>query len=122
MDRFNSPPRVPVPRDWQSAPKIVKGWSYQLSWLAIVVAVLGIVLVPLGGQLSPAERLGGVIFYAVLLALYVWLNRALKNGVPAAWTAQMILSILGLIAFPLGTLIHGYILSQWFKPENRAWF
>jgi len=119
---FNLPPRIPERRDWQSAPKVVTGWAYQLTWLAMVVTAMGVIFVPLADQMSPAEKFVGVLFYAVLLGLNVWLNRALKRGLPAAWRTQVALSTLGLVGFPLGTLIHGYILSQWFKPETKDWF
>src|SRR5437867_11488884 len=119
MEPFDSPSSVPGPRDWRNAPKVVKGWAYQLTWLGILLAVLGIVIVPTSERLSAAEKLFGVLFYVALLALNIWLNRAMKKGTPAAWMAQFILSVLGLLAFPLGTLINGYILSQWFKPESR---
>ena len=96
MAAFNTPPQMPVGHDWQSAPKIVKGWAYPLSWLAIVFSVFAIIVVPFASDFSPGQKLGGMVFYAVLLALYGWLNRALKNGTPVGWTAQMILSLLGL--------------------------
>ena len=78
MEPFNFPPLTPAPRNWLSAPPVVKGWAYQLSWLAIAIAILGIVAVPFAGE-TPAEKVGGVIFYVVLLAFFIWLNRGLKK-------------------------------------------
>ncbi|MBV9867085.1 MAG: hypothetical protein JO316_17155 [Abitibacteriaceae bacterium] len=78
-----------------------------------------------GAAARGAGPVGGIVmafFYGLLLAVDIWLNRALKQGTPAAWTVQIVLSALGLCGFPIGTLIHGYILSQWFSPETKAWF
>jgi hypothetical protein len=139
-----SPPPIPNPidpnfagpigprGDWASAPKIVKGWAYPLTWLGIVVLpiVMGLALFG-GGDARTAERIGAAggpqgmvvaIIYGALWAYTIWLNRSLKKGAPAAWAGQIALSALGLLGFPVGTIIHGYILSQWFKPEVKAWF
>lgn len=134
MNDFNQPP-IPDPfqtttalpviaRDWQSAPPIVKGWAYPLTWLGIVVFPLLIiaVLATGGNSQSPAEGIAAAVVYGVFFVVTIWLNRALKKGTAVAWTVQIILSVLGLCGFPVGTLIHGYILSQWFKPETKAWF
>jgi len=136
MEPFNSPPPIPTPDgqiqtmpastaargDWQAAPKIIKGWAYPLTWLAIVLFALFIVVALVSRDIPVTGKLGLALLYAVFLAISIWLNRALKKGVQAAWTVQIIVSVLGLLGFPLGTLIHGYILSQWFKPETKAWF
>ncbi len=104
--------------DWKSAPKIVRNWAYQLSWLGIIFLPLLIVV----GLFSSQRSILVVVLYAALWGVDIWLNRALKKGAQSAWVAQIILSILGLLAFPVGTAIHAYVLSQWFKPETRAWF
>ena len=136
MESPNSPPPIPTPDgqmsppaafaltrgDWHNAPKIVRGWAYPLTWLAIVVLAIFVVVALFSGDMPLSGKLGLAAFYGVFLAINIWLNGALKKGVQAAWTVQLIMSILGLLAFPLGTLIYGYIPSQWFKPENKAWF
>lgn len=123
----NLPPVAPVVSngDWQSAPPIVRGWAYPLTWLAIVVFPILILVSLMGGDKdlsSPGERIILAAIYALFFGGAIWLNRALKKGAPAAWIVQIIFSALGLLGFPLGTIIHGYILSQWFKPETKAWF
>jgi hypothetical protein len=126
MDHRPPPYRQPLPvtaqREWRNAPPIVKGWAYPLTWLAIVVFPILIAVVLVNGDLEAAGRLflGGL--YSCLFVLSIWLNRALKRGLSAAWVVQLVMSVLGLLGFPIGTLIHGYILSQWFKPETKAWF
>lgn len=120
---FQAPPLLKTDGDWQNAPKIIKNWAYQVTWLGIIFFSAAIFIVLLDkGKLSPAEKIGGALFYAALLAVEIWLNRALKKGTRAGWTVQLIVSILSLCLFPLGTAIHAYILSQWSKPENKAWF
>ena len=123
----NTPARTPMMSDvhlgdWQTAPVVVKGWVYPLTWLALVVLPIAMIAVLFMPQQSSAERFGLFVLYAALFGFQLWINRGIKKGTPAIWTVQMILSILGLVGFPIGTLIHGYILSQWFKPETKAWF
>ena len=128
-----APPGVaPVQREWKDAPSIVKGGAYPLAWLAIVIIPLVMIAVLAGvsddsgrGNLpgsDPVERGVYLVIFGVLLGINIWLNRALKRGASAAWVVQIIISVLGLLSFPVGTLIHGYLLSQWFKPETKAWF
>ncbi|HEX8551783.1 MAG TPA: hypothetical protein VF681_09535 [Abditibacteriaceae bacterium] len=107
--------------DWQSAPIVIRGWAYTLSILGmIVVALVGIAGLT---QNEPiAEKIGGLLFVGLLFGTFFWQRKAIRRGAANAWVVQIILSALGLLAFPLGTLIHGYILSQWFKPEVKAWF
>ena len=124
----NTPPIAPLINvsrgDWQTAPLVVKSWAYILTWLGLIFTPIAMVIVfsTSRSQESTSTKLGMFTFYVLLFAFLWWLNRAIKSGKPVAWTVQIILSILGLLAFPLGTLIHGYILSQWFKPETKAWF
>lgn len=116
------PPVVAVRGDWATAPKIVKSWAYQLSWLGIVVLPIIIFTALFSSPASPSQRVSVALVYGILLGVDVWINRALKKGTRAAWGVQIALSVLGLLAFPIGTFIHGYVLSQWFKPETKAWF
>ena len=74
-----------------------------------------------------ANGLGmGMIALATLgLGLNVWLHFALTKGTKAAWTAQIVVSILTIISLPRIVLLliaHAYLLSQWFKDETKAWF
>jgi hypothetical protein len=129
-DPFQRPPQMPqTPRDWKNAPSVVRGWAYPLTWLGIIgmAIFIGVSLLgysdPANAQPAPMiERVIEAAVYSVFLAATVWLNYALKKGIAAAWTVQLIFSILGLCGFPLGTAINVYILSQWSKPEVKAWF
>jgi hypothetical protein len=109
-------------KSWENAPKIVKGWAYPLSWLGIIFGVFAVLVGPFVVDEAVPVRAFLVLFWGAVLALLVWLNRGLKRGTQSAWTVQLILSIVGLLGFPLGTLINGYILSQWSKPEVKWWF
>jgi hypothetical protein len=134
VNDFNPPPipdpfQVPTPptlaeRDWKNAPPVIKNWAYPLTWLGIIALPL-VMLFPFIDTHESHDRgelIAMTTAYGVALAITVWLNRGLKKGTPAAWTVQFISSILGLCGFPLGTIINGYILSKWSKPEVKAWF
>jgi hypothetical protein len=114
----------PVARtEWKDAPKVVRGWAYPLTWLSIALLPLVILAVMLNSDSGNlAERIGQAVLYFLLWAVAIWQNGALKRAAPSAWITQIILSVLGLLGFPLGTIINGYILSQWFQPETKAWF
>ncbi len=112
------------------------GAYYLLLWLGIVIVPLAILgMSDLGSQVDAIAVLTALIF-VFLICTYVWLNRNFKKGTSAAWIVQLFVSgsiILnsligyassGSISF-VGTIafaIHTYILSQWFKPETKAWF
>ena len=108
-------------RTWETAPKIVKGWAYPLSWLGIVFWSL----VMMSSAVMDEEmglRIVAFLASAGFFAVMIWLNRGLKKGTQAAWILQIIFSTLWLLAFPLWTIVNGYVLSNWFKPETKAWF
>jgi peptidoglycan biosynthesis protein MviN/MurJ (putative lipid II flippase) len=56
-------------------------------------------------------------------ATNVYLALHVLKPTPGAWDVQVIFSCLCLVfGFPVFTLLHGILLNQWFKPENKAWF
>lgn len=118
------------PQEWQNAPRIVRD-ARLVNGLGVILCLLGVlamVLTTLGGERggdAPNDPVTAFVLLAVyggIAVLLMWLIRSLKRGLAAAWTVQMVLSILGLLGFPLGTIIHGMILSRWFQPETKAWF
>ncbi len=148
---FSTPPPIPTPDgnfpqaqpqnttmthdDWKTAPSIVRGWAYPLTWLGIVIlplAMLG------AGILIKTAGTTGILLLLFFLALFVadvYLNRNFKKGTPAAWIVQIVKSSISIISLPINLLSHGnlipamigfalhtYILSQWLKPEVKAWF
>ncbi len=118
----SSPQSVPgiVPGDWATAPKIIKGWAWQL-------AILGSIVLPFFIYFSAARNGGSVWGIFTLINIVAWfidlfMVYGLRQGLSVAWFVQIVVSALGLTNCPLGTLLHGYLLSQWFKPEVKAWF
>ena len=124
--------------DWKSAPVVVKGWAYPLTWLGIIGFPLGILEAWVRLSRSGVAALVLLILCVVLFAAVVWLNRNFKKGTTAAWLVQIAVSSFSILNLPIslfvflhggnpingivGFLINGYILSQWFKPETKAWF
>jgi hypothetical protein len=99
--------------------------------LNAVMAVIYIIIVVAQFLRSPhsadsAEEVGritGCIMIIVLaIGLPSWLAQEFRKGNPKAWSVQIAFSALGLLNCPLGTLINGYILSQWFRPDVKVWF
>lgn len=111
-------------KEWKNAPQIVKGWAYVLNWFSIILIPLA-ALVTVVGEDAPEEPVikGIMVFlYFISWMIAIWHSYSLKRGASYAWTTQIVLSILGFCAVPLGTVLNLYILSQWFKPETKRWF
>ena len=109
-------------RTWRNAPSgvrdariiIVLNMIYEV--LVLAMAAGGLLRnAPLGSPLVCA-------LLAVIFAVQVWLLMSLRRGKPGAWEVTLVLSVLGLLAFPVGTLINIILLVKWFKPETKAWF
>ena len=113
-------------RTWSNAPSGVRD-ARALAWLGLLGSTLMLILTIIALTSPDFRKELGLnviieIVYSFFFPLYVWLLIALKRGVRAAYYVQMIVAIIGLIGFPLGTLINGYILYKWFRPETKAWF
>lgn len=108
--------------DWKSAPFVIRCCAYPLTWLGIIIPPCFVLFVFF--QKSPVSE--EKIFLTVLAGLCAFfaisLNDVLLTGKHSGWIIQLIVSVLGLLWFPIGTAINTYILSQWFKPETKAWF
>lgn len=63
-----------------------------------------------------------LIVFAPIALANIFLITSLRKGNPVAWHVQMVLSLLGLLGFPIQTVIHALVLSKWFKPDTKAWF
>lgn len=111
-------------RTWKNAPSGVRD-ARTLAWLGVIGSGLCLfILIAAFLNTGFAVALGSPVIWveALLFPFYVWLLGALKRGATSAYYIQMVVSILGLMGFPLGTLISLYVLFKWFKPETRAWF
>ena len=114
-------PAPPIGGDWATAPKIVKNWARQLAMLG-VAGYLFVGVVYSSQAHSALERVILILICGAMFALNAWLIWALRKGISAAWSVQLVVSGLGLLNCGIGTILHGYVLSQWFKPEVKAWF
>jgi hypothetical protein len=61
-------------------------------------------------------------FVVALLALYLWTGRGLRTLKPSARIVAGILAALGLLSFPIGTLINGYFLYLLFSEKGKTVF
>jgi hypothetical protein len=115
----------PAPREalqcWEAAPLVVRSWAYTWSFLAMWISAFLGALLWLGAE-SFATKSWRTLLCLLIFVISHLQRKGLKNGGKIAWKTQIVLSLLGLIWFPIGTVIHGYILSQWFRREVRAWF
>lgn len=57
-----------------------------------------------------AFGVGMAVFMIALSVFYVWIGRGLRSLNPVVRIPAAVLSALGLLGFPIGTLINGYIL------------
>jgi hypothetical protein len=113
-------------RTWSNAPSGVRS-ARALAWLATIITgfmLIFAVCMLVSGELLKMGIAGVLVFglYSVFFPFYVWLLVGLKRGTPAAYWVQLVIAVIGLVGFPIGTLIYAYILYLWFKPETKAWF
>lgn len=65
------------------------------------------------------------LFFAITFCFFIfflWLGIGLLRGHKLAWYFQVGLSILGMIGFPVGTVINVIILIFFFQPYIRNYF
>ena len=112
-------------RTWTNAPSGVRS-ARALAWLGAffsgILAVVFLFLLFSGGLKVVNINIVNMVIYSIFFPIYVWLLSGLKSGVKSAYYVQLVISIIGLINFPIGTLINGYILYLWMRPETKAWF
>jgi hypothetical protein len=114
-------PLTPVSGDWNTAPRIVKGWAWSLAMIGAFVLPAA-ALVPFIGRICVGIGSVPVGLTWVLWLLDLFLVYAIRNGLKIGWYVQVAVSIFKLRFLPFGTALHAYLLSQWFKPEVKAWF
>ena len=84
------------------------------------ILAMGVMVFPF--EHSMAEFIISAIIPLALAALFVWLGRGLKQLRPWAKIPAGILSGIGLIGFPVWTLINGYILYLLFSEKGKVVF
>ena len=75
--------------------------------MAMVAMVVGIFA---GSEQSLGESLSGGLVAGVLALLFFWIGSGLRQLNPRVRLGATILAVIGLVGFPFGTLINGYIL------------
>ena len=63
-----------------------------------------------------------LIFGIIFLIFYLLMGIGLLRGKKYAWYFQVALSVVGLLAFPIGTILNGVILIFFFQPGIRSYF
>ena len=58
----------------------------------------------------------------IIAGLYFGVAAGLKKGMPGAWVGAIVLAVIGLFNFPIGTIISIIILVYLFTPNVRKWF
>ena len=66
----------------------------------------------------------GIILAVCLFSIWfhIWLGLGLLAGKKSCWYMQVVLSVIGLLAFPIGTVLNGIILFLFFRPNIREYF
>lgn len=110
------------------------GSLYLLSAILGGVAVLGLLVATLMGgsaadqEFGPGPMLVTVVIGGLGIWLYIWLGTGLRRLDRKVRTVAIVLSAIGLLGFPLGTLISAYFLyllasdkgSRVLSPEYQA--
>ena len=62
------------------------------------------------------------VFSAFLLAFFLFIAIGLLKGNKIAWYLQIIMSVAGLLGFPMGTVVNLVILIFFFQPPIRNYY
>jgi hypothetical protein len=103
------------------------GLLYLILSALLGLAGLGILGATLMGQLTtpdagPIPWLGVVVVLALGTWLYYWIGSGLRALRPNPRVGAIVLSGLGVLGFPLGTLIHGYFLYLLVSDKGKKVF
>lgn len=96
------------------------GSLYFLSALFMLIAAAGLLLAPVGSIQGPFSATGIGAFYLVLGLAVGYLAYGFRRLRPWVRIPGAILSGLGLLAIPIGTLINGWILYIMFCEKGRT--
>ncbi len=100
------------------------GSLYLLGAVGGLLAGILFLVMPSSAKMEGGNPFGIVaaVLMLALGALYFWLGRGLRGLKPSARIPAGILSGLGLLGFPFGTLINGYILYLLFSQKGSMVF
>jgi hypothetical protein len=100
------------------------GWLYYLGGVAVLLATIAVLV---GAVTSPGAFSGpaiGMVLGGCLMGflggVQLWTAHGLRRLKPSARVPATLLSCLGLLGFPLGTLINGYILYLLHSKKGRT--
>ncbi|MEN9573473.1 MAG: hypothetical protein RL514_1328 [Verrucomicrobiota bacterium] len=100
------------------------GSLYYVGGVAVVFAAIALFITGLTADRNSPEAGIGVIlgggFLGFLGALQLWTAHGLRCLKPSARTPATLFSCLGLLGFPIGTLINGYILYLLHSKKGRT--
>lgn len=101
----------------------VIGFLYLLAGSGMSIAALGMLMVGTVGQASASEGTGMifamVLFSVLVAALYFWIGFGLRRLDRKVRIAAILLAAIGLLGFPLGTLINAYFLYLLASDKGR---
>jgi membrane protein insertase Oxa1/YidC/SpoIIIJ len=127
---YRHPDTVDPPRMWKNAPDAVRS-AYTLSLLGMVLYGLFTIL-SVNGAIADAARFDLValpvptilmpFLFGTLTFLNFYLMRGHRKADKNVWRFQIGVSLVCLLMFPLGTLLHALVLVGWFRPETKAWY
>lgn len=100
------------------------GSLYYVGGAAVVFASLALFVAGLGADRNGPESSVGMLlgggFLGFLGAIQLWTAHGLRRLKPTARVPATLLSCLGLLGFPVGTLINGYILYLLHSKKGRT--
>ncbi|MCA1595463.1 MAG: hypothetical protein LC772_03435, partial [Chloroflexi bacterium] len=108
------PPIISSVRFWYMFQIILTG-------LAVAFGLYAVTQAPAAGA-QPFVGSVMVVYYAIALAILIAAYILAGKRTSAGYYTVLVLSFLGLLALPLGTIVSIYILTKWFKPELKAWY
>jgi len=97
------------------------GILYYLSGGLMVVASLAMIAGSFSGQ-SKAFMMGMGVGYLAIGVLMLFVARGVRKLLPWARTTTIVLAAIGLLGFPLGTLLNGYILYLMLSKKGKRIF
>ena len=102
-----------------------------LTILGVLNIVGGLAALAMGGLLvfaglNAAERAMALVVYGVLMiaggGLYLTAGRGLLKLEPYGRSAQMVINMIGLLGFPIGTIIYGVFIHYFSRPGVKLLF
>jgi len=97
------------------------GTLYYLGGFAMAFPALGMLLSAFGPPVLPADASAGLFIglFVVLTIVFLALGRGLRRLRPWVLIPASVVTALGLLGFPIGTLINGYILWLLLSQKGR---